>query len=128
MAQLPDVFCWIKVINTSDGKVVPNGGYIGYPGQATVRYVVANDSNKTAGPLTIWGSLYRNNVKVPSVLRPQQITLQPNQLWKKEHPVGESGGSSTYLAKLHGDVDSAVSEESEANNVAQRSFNILISL
>jgi hypothetical protein len=128
MAQLPDVFCWIKVINTSDGKVVANGGSLGLPGQATVRYVVANDSNKPAGPLTIWGSLYRNNVKIPSVLPPQQITLQPNQLWKKEYPVSELGGMTTYLAKLHGDLDSAVNEESEANNLAQRSFNIVISM
>jgi hypothetical protein len=128
VAQLPDVFCWIKVVNTSDGKVVSSGGSIGFPGHALVRYVIANDSNKVAGPLTIWGELYRNNVKIPNVLAPQQITLQPNQMWKKEVPVSESGGAVTYLAKLSGDLENAVSEENEANNLAQRSFNIVISL
>ena len=128
MVQLPDLSCWIKVINTSDGKVVATGGWIGLPGRALVRYVVANDSDKTAGPLTIWGTLRRNNVQIPNVLPPQQITLQPNQIWKKEFPVAESGGTTTYLAKLHGDVENAVAEESETNNLAQRTFDIVISL
>jgi hypothetical protein len=128
MAQLPDVFCWIKVIDKSDGKVVPNGGWVGAPGQAVVRYVVANDSDKVAGPLTIWGELFRNRVKIPNVLAPQQITLQPNEIWKKEVPVAEAGGFAAYLAKLRGDVDNVINEESEANNLAQRNFDIVISL
>jgi hypothetical protein len=33
-----------------------------------------------------------------------------------------------YLAKLRGDVDNVINEESEANNLAQRNFDIVISL
>jgi hypothetical protein len=106
---------------------VSNGGSIAPPGQALIRYVVANDSGKTAGPMTIWGRLYKDNVEVPNVLTPQQVTLQPNQIWKKEYLVSQLGGFATYLAKLHGDVGNAVSEESEKNNLAQGSFSIVIS-
>jgi hypothetical protein len=64
MAQLPDVFCWIKLIDDVNGKVLTDAATIGSPGKVVVRYVVANDSNKTAGPLTGVGSLYRDGVKV----------------------------------------------------------------
>lgn len=130
MAQLPDVFCWIKVIDGATGKVVPNGKDLP-PGTATVRYVVANDSNKVAGPLTIVGSLYRDGVKVtpagqPNVVPSQQITLQPNQVWKKEYTVSEGGkGLVSYSAKLFGDVTGAVNEEDETNNKAQYAFGFL---
>jgi hypothetical protein len=56
MAQLPDVFCWIKLIDDVNGKVLTDAATIGSPGKVVVRYVVANDSNKTAGPLTGVGS------------------------------------------------------------------------
>jgi hypothetical protein len=131
MAQLPDVFCWIKVIDDATGKVVPNGKDLGAPGKAIVRYVVANDSNQVAGPLTIVGSLYRDGVKVaPSgqsqVVPAQQITLQPNQVWKKEYAVSEGGkGLVSYSARLLGDVGGAVNEEDESNNKAQQAFGFL---
>lgn len=126
MAQMPDVSCWIKVIEDSTGKVLPEGGEILPPGKAIVRYVVANDSNKPAGPLTVVGSLYRNGVKVkpngqPNVVPAQQITVQPNQIWKKEYAVSESSGYVHYVAKIFGDVGDFVNEEDEANNQAQRS-------
>jgi hypothetical protein len=42
--------------------------------------------------------------------------------------VSEAGGFAAYLAKLRGDVDNVINEESEANNLAQRNFDIVISL
>ena len=128
MVQLPDVFCWIKVIDSSTGKIVADNGTIGPPGNGMVRYVVANDSDKPAGPLTIWGRLFKDNVALPNVLPAQQITLQPNQIWKKEVAVSSSGGYHNYRATLSGDLDKAVNEESEANNLAQTKFMIVISL
>ena len=127
MAQLPDVYCWIKVIDDATGKVLSDGGEI-FPGRkAIVRYVVTNDSNKQIGPLTVVGTLYRNGVKItpngqPNVVPAQQITLQPNQIWKKEYVVSESGSLVPYVAKIFGDVGGFVNEEDEANNQAQRSF------
>jgi hypothetical protein len=45
MADLPDVHCWVKVLDATD-KVVPDGGSIVPQWNAVVRYIVANDSNK----------------------------------------------------------------------------------
>src|SRR4051794_31100207 len=110
MSQLPDVSCLIKVINNSDGKTLQNGGTIfGQPGEATVRYVVINDSDKPAGPLTIVGSLFRNEVRVqpsgqPNVVPAQQVTLQPKQMWKQEFPISEFNSSPSYRASMLVDV------------------------
>ena len=54
MTQLPDVSCTVKVIENADGTRTPDGGAI-FSGNATVRYVVVNDSNNVAGPLTVVG-------------------------------------------------------------------------
>lgn len=128
MAQLPDVYCWIKVIDDATGKTLADGGEIFSPGKAIIRYVVANDSNKPAGPLTVVGTLYRNGVKVmpggqPNVVPAQQITLQPNQIWKKEYVVSELSSLVPYVAKLLGDVGNFVNEEDEANNQTKKSFS-----
>ena len=130
MAQLPDVYCWIKAIDDSNGKVLPEGGETHWPRKTIVRYVVANDSNEPIGPMIVVGSLFRNGVRVqpggqPNVIPAQQITVQPNQIWKKEYTVSESSSSGffDYVAKLSGDVGfGAVDEEDESNNQAQRSF------
>jgi hypothetical protein len=63
-----------------------------------VRYVVANDSHKPAGPLRIGGSLSKNGVKITPGAKPfvlaQQITLQPNQIWKAEYNVTDASKTS----------------------------------
>jgi hypothetical protein len=131
MQQLSDVYCWIKVVD-NNGKVVPQGAWISTR-QATVRYVVANDSHLPAGPLTVVGSLYRDGVKVqpggqPNVVPAQQITVQPGQLWQKEFPISEfhisPGSAIQYEAKLLGDVGGFVKEEDETNNLAKTNFNL----
>ena len=130
MSQLPDVSCVIKVINNFDGKTLPSGGTIfGQPGEATVRYVVINDSDKLAGPLTVVGSLFRNNLRVqpngqPNVVPAQQITLQPKQMWKQEFSVSEFNSSPSYRASMLVDVGNFVNEDDETNNSVKTTFQI----
>jgi hypothetical protein len=128
MTQLPDVSCTIKVLENADGARTPDGGAI-FSGYATVRYVIVNDSNKTAGPITIVGSLFKDGVRVqpngqPNVVPAQQITLSPNQVWKAEFPVSETLHTTYYEAKLLADVGNVVREEDEANNVAQTKWSM----
>ena len=128
MTQLPDVSATIKVIETADGTRTPDGGAI-FSGNAIVRYVVVNDSNKAAGPLTVVGSLYKDGVRVqpngqPNVVPAQQITLQPNQVWKAEFPVSETLHTTYYEAKLLADVGGFVREEDESNNLVQTKWSM----
>jgi hypothetical protein len=130
MTQLPDVSCIIKVINNADGKRLSDGDAIFGDGSATIRYVVVNDSHKPAGPLTIVGSLFRDGIKVkpngqPNVVPAQQITLQPNQIFKSEFSVSENFSTSTFVAKMLVDVGNFVNEEDETNNLAQTTFEIV---
>lgn len=131
MAELPNVLCKIRIIDEASGKTVPNGGTLAMPAKAIVRYVVINDSDKPAGPLTVVGALYRNDVKVqpagqPNVVPAQPITLQPGQLWKQDVPLSEDGpgGSSvSYRATLLGDVGNLVKEGDEDDNLVKTSFH-----
>ncbi|XXX78719.1 hypothetical protein WMF30_08075 [Sorangium sp. So ce134] len=130
MAQLADVYCWIKVIEEQSGKVVPSGAQVEIPRKAIVRYVVANDSNKPAGPLTIVGALRRDGVVVqpngqPNVVPAQQITLQPGQIWKFEYLVTESSISAKYTASILADVGNFVKEEDERNNKFTTAFEMV---
>jgi hypothetical protein len=132
MAQLPDVVCWIKVIDKSTGKALSDSGFIRGPGEAIVRYVLVNDSDEPVGPLWVGGSLGRNGVKVTAggqsnVVPAQQVTLQPRQLWKQEFSVFESSGSVEYIAELFADIGNFINEEDETNNLAHRSFRIVTS-
>lgn len=127
MAQLPDVYCWIKVIDEGSGKAQPDGVQLQPPGKLTVRYSVANDSHKAAGPLWVVGALRRNGVKVTpggqsNVVPAQQITVQPGQVWSKEYLVSESDWAD-YVATMLGDVGGLVNEEDEKNNQAKRTFS-----
>lgn len=126
MTQLPDVFCWIKVVDDATGKELLDG--MSEPDRKlTVRYSVANDSHKAAGPLSVVGSLRRNGVKITipgsaNVVPLQNITVQPGQVWTKEFPVSESGNA-TYAAALIADVGNmSANEENETNNVAKSTF------
>jgi hypothetical protein len=129
MAQLPDVQCWVKAVLDSNGKVIPNGDTVAAPAKVVVRYVVANDSHKAAGPLTVVGTLRRNGVQVTppgmtTVVPVQQITVQPDNIWKKEWPVTEEGN---YVASILGDYGHGggfVNEEDEANNLGTTKFSI----
>ena len=130
MTQLPDVSTSIKVIDDDSGKRVLDGGEI-FAGFATVRYVVVNDSNKTAGPLTVVGSLFRDGVRLQpngkaKVFPAQQITLQPNQVWKFEFPVNERQSTSTYEARILADVGNSIAEEDETNNSVRTTFQMVI--
>jgi hypothetical protein len=130
MADLPDINCWVKVLYTESDKVVPEAGTVWAPGKALVRYAVANDSNKTTGPLTVVGALFRNGVRVKpagqsNVVPPQTITVQPNQVWKKDYVVSESTNGTKYVATILGDVGNFVNEEDESNNKDQHSFSFV---
>lgn len=131
MTQLPDVHGWIKVIDDKSGKAQPDGKVFLNHQEVTVRYSLANDSHQIAGPLTVVGALYRDGVKVQpngqsNVVPAQQITLQPGQVWSKEHHLSESlgpGVTHLYTASLLGDVGNFVNEEDEKNNRAKITFS-----
>jgi hypothetical protein len=125
----PDVVCWIKVINITTGEAVPDGGVVFPPANVVVRYVVANDSNVAAGPLTVVGSLHKDGIQQgrPNVVPAQQITVQPGTVWMQEVSVSQGTLFSQYVAKIIGDVGNFVKEEDEANNLAQRSFTLIVS-
>ena len=133
MPQLPDVHCWIKVIDATTGRSVPNGKDLGVPGKAVVRFLVANDSDRPVGPLWIVGSLYRDGARVRGkdqqhVVPPQQITLMPREVWKQEYAVEEGSatrGLVSYSARILGDGGGVLNEHDETNNRAQQAFGFL---
>jgi hypothetical protein len=131
MPELTDIHCWLKLVDSSTGQPIPDGAYIEPTPSAkvTVRYYVANESDQPVGPFWVVGALYRNAERVkpagqPNVVPAQQITLQPNQIWKKEHQVSESASFASYEARILGDVGSLVKEEDESNNRDTRTFTV----
>jgi hypothetical protein len=128
MPAFPDVYCWIKLINQSDGRARPTGTDFAQPAHVTVRYVVANDSHKPEGPFFVAGYLRKNGVMIESNGQPvvplQQITLQPNQVWKQEYDVIDSTGGNGYDALMRGDILNLVDEEDEKNNKATAHFTV----
>lgn len=129
MAQFPDVYCWIKLIDQPNGKVVSNGALVLVPptGSVIIRYVVANDSNKPTGDFMISGILKKNGQSLPMPVPLTRINLQPKTLWKHEHTVNKND-EGNYKAVLQGDVKimvSGIEEEDEKNNVAEATFGIL---
>jgi hypothetical protein len=134
MPTFPDVYCWIKLIDKNTGKVVEDGHTFWGGADVVLRYVVANDSHKTAGPLTVVGTLRKNGVKVqpggkPNVVPAQQITLQPNQIWKAEYEeIDSSPGDDTFEASMLGDVGNFVNEEDEKNNQATAKFSVMANI
>jgi len=130
MADFPDVYCWIKLVDKSTGKAVPSGTQFSNSADVIVRYVVANDSHKSAGPLWVVGVLNKNGVKVqpagkPNVVPAQQITVQPNQIWKAEYEVNDAtGGLDTFDASILGDIGALVDEEDEKNNKGSANFKV----
>jgi hypothetical protein len=128
MTQLTDLNCWIKVINDGSGKSEPDGTQFIPPGTVVVRYSFANDSHKAAS-LWVVGTLSRDGVTVkpngqPNVVPAQQVTVQPGEVWSKEHTVSE-GGNAFYKAKLLADPGNWVNEEDEKNNKATKTFSFL---
>ena len=126
MEQLPDVQCWIKLIEQPTGQAIPSGtqvkGLVG--GSVTVRYVVANDSNKATGNFTIVGALKRDGEKLPNPVPAKTIQLQPKEMWTHEHTVNKTE-IGDYSATLLGDVsDSVKPEETTKNNSASAKFSI----
>lgn len=130
MVQLADAHAWVKAITVDSGKVISDGAQIWPPTKILVRYTVANDSHVVAGPLTVVGSLTRNGVKVTpngqaNVVPSQQITLQPNTVWKKEWTIAESDSGATYVAKILADVGNWVNEDDESNNKDVTKFEVV---
>lgn len=130
MPELPDVHCWIKLVDASTGKPIVNGAEVNPPAKVAIRYYVANEGDQPVGPLWVVGALSRNGQRVkpsgqPNVVPAQQITLQPNQIWKKEYSVSEADPFVVYVAKILGDIGNFVGEEDEANNRDQKAFTVL---
>ena len=128
MTQLPDASCLVRVLGP-DGTTVPDGGGVLLSDAATIRYIIVNDSDRPMGPMTIVGRLFRNGIRFQppgqsDVVPIQGLTLQPNQVWTREHVVNESFGpnGATYRATLLADIGNFVNEENEANNSASSSF------
>lgn len=68
MPEFPDIHAWIKLIDQDNGRVVPSGSQP-HPSTVTICYVVANNSNQSAGEIAVMGILYKDNVKlIPSPL------------------------------------------------------------
>jgi subtilase family serine protease len=124
----PDINCWVKLITPDNGSVIrDDGGIVDRGRTVVIRYVVANDSHVPAGPLTVVGVLFKDGVRVKppassNVVPPQQITVQPNTIWKREWTVDAEGN---YDATMLVDVGNMVNEEDEKNNRGQRSFSIM---
>ena len=125
MADFPDIYCWIKLIDQPNGKVLSSGTVVDLygAGSVTIRYVVANDSNKPTGDFLVVGELRKDGTKLPNPLPPTTIQLQPKQLWKHEHAVNKNEPGD-YEASLLGGVGGFVAEEDERNNKAFAKFSI----
>ena len=132
MAQLPDVYCWIKLIDQPTGKVIPNGAVVDTSptGSITIRYVVANDSNKPTGNFAILETLKKDGKNLPLPVPSTVIELQPKGLWKHEHTVNKNAPGK-YEASMWGDLGLGlkkaggfVVEEDEKNNIAKAIFTI----
>jgi hypothetical protein len=131
MAEFPDVYAWIKLVDKSTGKAFASGRTFQGGADVTVRYVLANDSHKPAGPLTVVGVLRKNGKKIqpagkPNVVPAQQVTLQPNTVWKAEYEVDDNAGKGldTFEASMLADVGNFVNEEDESNNKANANFTV----
>ena len=129
MAQLPDVYCWIKLIDQPTGKVIPNGMVVdpSPTGSITIRYVVANDSNKPTGNFAILETLKKDGKNLPLPIPWTVIELQPKVLWKHEYTVNKNAPGK-YEASMWGDLGlkagGFVVEEDEKNNIAKAIFAI----
>ena len=132
MPDLPDIHCWIKLVDKSTGKAVPSGFQFSRSADVIVRYVVANDSHLSAGPLAVVGRLWKNGVLVqpagkPNVVPAQEITVQPNQIWKAEYEVNDTPTKvvDVFDASMVGDIGNIVNEEDENNNWVSADFAVV---
>jgi hypothetical protein len=130
MADFPDLYCWIKLIDKSTGKLYPEGWFVNSDA-VIVRYVVANDSHQSAESLWVIGTLSKNGslVRPPgkrNVVPEQQITVKPGRIWKAEYEVNADWGVGVPLnifkAALLVDIVNTINEEDENNNQANASF------
>jgi hypothetical protein len=128
MTSRPDFHSYVKVILDDTGAVIPDGGSVTVPAKVIVRYVVVNDSHKTAGPWLVTGGLKHNGItvnptgKTTGVVPVQNVTLQPDTVWKKEWKVTAQGN---YVANIFsiGSFDGPPEEDSK-NNIGKMSFSI----
>jgi hypothetical protein len=122
------VICVKRQRGHQSGRVISSGTELtqSFPGGVTIRYVVANDSNKPTGKFTVVGSLHKNGQKLPHPVPPTTIQLQPKELWKHEHAVSHQDSFATYVARLLADVGDFVNEEDEKNNKAEAEFKFSV--
>ena len=127
MTALPDIFCYVKALDQTNGKAIPDGGLATNDASVVVRYVMANDSDLPMGPFTVTGSLWQDGVKInPNPIPALHLTLQPNELLKREFSIPDTSSthSHSYVAKILGDIGNFVNEEDEKNNLAKLSFTV----
>jgi hypothetical protein len=127
MTSRPDFHSYVKVISEDTGAVIPDGGSVTAPAKVIVRYVVVNDSHKTAGPWLVVGGLKHDGVtvnpqgKTNGVVPPQNVTLEPDKVWKKEWKVT---GQGLYVANIGSFSLAGPPEEDCKNNLGKMSFSI----
>ena len=121
MQEFPDTSELIKLIDQSNGKAIPSGSVLVHPSNVTIRYVVANDSNKPVGEIAVMGVLYKDDVKFPSPLPITWINLRNR--FKYIYTVTSTGDSNEFRATLFGGVGSSITEEDEKNNIFNTKFS-----
>lgn len=137
MADLPDIYCWIKLIDQPSGKVIQSGETISKEESinefVTVRWVVANDSKVSTGKFLVIGSLKKDDKKKKLVNNIMEIiSVGSKDIWTKEYSVPKNKVGK-YSATLTGDPKGSiissgggnkVNEEDETNNTANAEFSI----
>lgn len=128
MAQLSDVYSYIKLIVPATGRVILNGSSVdprSYP-SVVVRYVVVNDSNTPTGDFIVTCALKKDGVKLENPVSSAKLTLQPKQAVTFEHTVSTSGlVNSQFDASMLADIFNLNAEESETNNKAAAMFTVI---
>lgn len=128
MAQLSDVYSYIKLIVPATGRVISNGSSVdprSHP-SVVIRYVVVNDSNTPTGDFFLTCGLKKDGVKLENPVSSAKLKLQPKQVVTFEHTVSTSGlVNSQFDASMLADIGNFNAEESETNNKATAMFTVI---
>lgn len=128
MAQLSDVYSYIKLIVPATGRVILNGSSVDPRSYSSVvvRYVVVNDSNTPTGDFFLTCGLKKDGVKLENPVSSAKLKLQPKQVATFEHTVSTSGlVNSQFDASMLADIGNFNAEESETNNKATAMFTVI---
>ena len=127
MKQLPDVYAYIKLIESSTGKALPTGVSVDPRScpSVIVRYVVVNDSNVATGNFTVVGKLIKDGVPVQPAPLNKQLVLQAKEVFTLEYPVPTTGiDLAQFDVSMLADIGNFNIEESEQNNKATAMFKV----